>query len=121
MSEQFDMSALLDQARAMQEQVMAAQARAAEEVVEGTAGGGAVRVRMTGAMEFRSVDISPEAVDPDDVSMLEDLVLAACNDAVAQARELGQRALGTVDLAGLGIGDLGEEAPSQPDTGAQQP
>jgi len=100
-----DFGKLLQQAQEMQQQLVAAQAQAAEEEVEGQAGGGAVKVRVTGGMEFRSVRIAPEAVDPDDVEMLEDLVLAALHDAVAQAQELQQGALGA--LGSLGLGDLG--------------
>lgn len=108
MSEGFDMDALFEQAQHMQHQVLAAQAAAAEQVVEGQAGGGAVKVRITGAMDFESVSIDRDAVDLDDVALLEDLVRAACNDAVARAREVGQQALGAVDLGALGLDDLGE-------------
>ncbi|MDQ3570408.1 MAG: YbaB/EbfC family nucleoid-associated protein [Actinomycetota bacterium] len=108
MSEGFDMEALLEQARAMQDQVLAAQAAAAEQVVEGQAGGGVVKVRVGGDMTFHSVTIDPRAVDPDDASMLEDLVLAACNDAVARARSVGQETLDGLDLGGLGGAGLGE-------------
>ena len=101
----FDMDALLDQARAMQEQVLAARESAAEQVVEGQAGGGVVKVRVTGGLEFESVSIDPSAVDPADPAMLEDLVLAACNDAVTRARALSERALGGLDLGRLGLGD----------------
>jgi DNA-binding YbaB/EbfC family protein len=105
MSDELDLGALLDRAKAMQEQLMDAQAAAADQVVEGQAGGGAVRVRMTGGMEFRSVFIDPAAIDPDDPTLLEDLVLAACNDAVAKAQELAARAVGDLDLGGLtGLG-----------------
>ena len=102
MSQGPDMGDLLRQAQAMQEQLMAAQAQAAEQVVEGQAGGGVVKVQVTGAMEFRSVSISPDAVDPDDVEMLEDLVLAAIHDATARVQELQQGALGGLDVGGLG-------------------
>jgi DNA-binding YbaB/EbfC family protein len=102
-----DMSALLAQAQQMSQQLMAQQAEAASAEVEGQAGGGAVKVTMTGGGEFVSVRIAPSAVDPDDVEMLEDLVLAALNDAVANAAELVQ----TPDLGGLmgglGLGDAG--------------
>ena len=94
------MNDLLKQAQAMQEQLMAAQAEAAEKVVEGHAGGGVVTVEVTGGMDFRKVTISPEAVDPDDVEMLEDLVLAAIHDAMAKVNELQQEAMG--GLGGLG-------------------
>ena len=102
-----DMGDLLKQAQKMQEQLMEAQAAAAEQVIEGQAGGGVVKVTVTGGMEFQSVHIDPDAVDPDDVAMLEDLVLAAIHDAVARVNELSQQAMGGLDLGGLG-GLLGQ-------------
>ncbi len=103
-----DLGNLLSQAREMQQQVMAAQAQAAETEVEGVAGGGAVRVVVTGAMEFRSVEISPAAVDPDDVEMLQDLVLAALHDAVANVNRIQEQSLGGFGdaLAGSGLGGV---------------
>jgi DNA-binding YbaB/EbfC family protein len=101
----FDLGGLLQQAQAMQEQMAAAQERQAETVVEGSAGGGMVKVEMTGAGAFVSVSIAPGAVDPDDVEMLEDLVLAALRDAAAKVMELQEEAMGQVglpDLGGLG-------------------
>lgn len=104
---------LLRQAQAMQERMAEAQAAAAEQEVEGHAGGGAVRIRVTGNLEFRSVHIDPKAVDPGDVIMLEDLVLAALHDAVDRLNELGQQAvgagLGDFDFSNLGdaLGGLG--------------
>ncbi len=106
-SEGFDMEGLLERAKAMQEQLAAAQAMAAEQVVEGQAGGGVVKVGVSGDMDFQHVSIDPQVMDTRDVSMLEDLVLAACNDAVARARSLGQQALGGFDLGGLGLGGAG--------------
>ncbi len=97
----FDFGELLKQAQAMQEQVMAAQATAAEQVVEGTAGGGLVKVTVTGGMDFRAVKIDPAAVDPADVEMLEDLVLAALHDAVTRANEISQHAFGGLGLPNL--------------------
>ncbi len=97
-----DMNALLKQAQKMQEQLLAARAEAETQEVEGQAGGGMVKVRVTGGMEFQGVTIDPSVVDPDDVSMLEDLVLAAVRDAVAKAGALSEKAMGTVDLGGLG-------------------
>jgi DNA-binding YbaB/EbfC family protein len=98
-----DLGALLQQAQQMQQQLLAAQAEAAEQVHEGSAGGGAVRIEVTGGMEFRSVVIRPDAVDPDDVDMLQDLVLAAINDAVAKVTAAQQDALGGI---GGGLGGL---------------
>ena len=102
MPKQPNMNDLLKQAQKMQEQLLQAQAAASEEVVEGQSGGGAVRVSVTGGMEFQSVVIDPAAVDPDDVEMLQDLVLAAVRDATAKATELSQQAMGGLDLGGLG-------------------
>ena len=99
MSETPDLNAILAQAQAMQEQLLAAQAEAAEQVLEGQAGGGVVRIRVTGGMEFQDVTIDPKAVDPDDVEMLQDLVLAALHDAVGKANAAQQAAMG--GLGGL--------------------
>lgn len=102
----FDFGSLLEQAQQVQQNLMAAQAEAAEQEVTGAAGGGAVKVTVTGGMEFVSVEIAPSAVDPDDVEMLQDLVLAALHDASAQVAELNQQAMGGLgglaDLGGLG-------------------
>lgn len=101
-----DFGALMESASAMQAQLLAAQEEAAKAVVEGVAGGGVVRVEVTGGFEFRSVTIDPSAVDPDDVEMLQDLVLAALRHAVDQ---IGESQASAVDLGGLGLGgvDLG--------------
>ena len=97
----FDMGSLLDSAMQMQQQLLAAREEAAAQVVEGVAGGGVVRIEVTGALEFRKVRIDPAAVDPDDLTLLEDLVLAALHDAVARANELQGEAMGGFDLPGL--------------------
>jgi len=102
-----DMSALLAQAQEMAGKLMAGQAEAAATVVEGQAGGGAVKITVTGAMEFQAISIDPSAVDPDDVEMLEDLILAALNDAVAEVNDLQEGPdLGDMDLGGMGLGGL---------------
>ncbi|MHB8671827.1 MAG: YbaB/EbfC family nucleoid-associated protein [Acidimicrobiales bacterium] len=101
-----DMGSLLAQAQRMQEQLLAAQQVAADQRVEGQAGGGAVRVEVTGSGEFLAVRIERAAVDPDDVEMLEDLVLAAIHDAMAKVAELSRQAMGGLDLGGL-AGGLG--------------
>ena len=107
MSDQFDMRALMEQAQVMQQQIAEAQAAAAEQVVEGQAGGGMVRVTVTGALEIRSVTIDPQVVDPEDVTLLEDMVLAAFNDAMARAQDLTRQSLGGIDLGPLGLGGEG--------------
>lgn len=106
-STEFDLGALLEQAQQMQAQLAEAQARAADAIVAGTAGGGVVTVEVSGAMEFRSVTISPDVVDPADVEMLQDLVLAALRDAASKVDDLRQGAVGGVELGDLGkmLGD----------------
>jgi nucleoid-associated protein EbfC len=108
MSEDFDMNALLQQAMNMQSQLAHAQAEAAEKVVQGTAGGGMVTVSMTGAGEVTEIRIDPGVVDPSDVSMLEDLLLAAIHDAAHKVAGLQQQAMGGLGdlLGGGGLGGL---------------
>jgi hypothetical protein len=101
----FNLGDLLSQVQQMTEQLSVAQAEAADEVVEGHAGGGAVRIQVTGGLDFRSVTIDPGAIDPDDVSLLEDLVLAALRDAMDQVSQLTQTAMGHVGF-GAGLGDM---------------
>lgn len=98
-----DMNALLQQAQQMGEQLMAAQQEAAAQVYEGQSGGGAVKITMSGGFAFESITIAPGAVDPDDIEMLQDLILAALNDVVAQA---GAGQGGGMDLGGLDLGGL---------------
>jgi len=95
----FDLSGLLAQAQAMQEGLVAAQAEASSREVEGQAGGGVVRITATAGLEPIAVHISPDAVDLDDITMLEDLVLAALRDLVVRANEVQAEALG--GLGGL--------------------
>jgi DNA-binding YbaB/EbfC family protein len=101
------MNDLLKQAQQMSQQLMAAQQAAADQVVEGHSGGGVVKVEITGGLEVKSVKIDPSVVDPADVEMLEDLVLAAIHDAMAKAGAISQQAMGGLDLGGLG-GLLGQ-------------
>ena len=101
-----DLGALLGQAQKMQEQMVQAQEASAAQILEGQAGGGVVRIEATGGLEFRSVTIDPGAVDPDDVEMLQDLVLAALRDVVAKANEAQAGAMGGLDLGGLDLGDM---------------
>ena len=98
-----DFASLMEQASSVQAKMLAAQQEAAATEVEGVAGGGAVRICVTGGMEFRSVTIDPSAVDPSDVEMLQDLVLAALNDCGERVTALQSDSLG---LGGLGIQDL---------------
>jgi DNA-binding YbaB/EbfC family protein len=94
---QGDLGGLLAQAQEM----MAAQADAAAREVEGVSGGGVVRIRATGTGQVLGVSISREVVDPDDVAMLEDLVLAALHDVNARLMEIQREAMGSLgDLFG---------------------
>jgi DNA-binding YbaB/EbfC family protein len=97
-----DLSSLLEQAQAMTASLMEAQAAAADVVHEGVSGGGAVRITVTGGMEFQSVTIRKDAVDPDDVEMLQDLVLAALHEAVAQVLDAQAAANPLSGMGGLG-------------------
>ena len=99
----FDFSNLLASAQQMQQQLLEAQARAAEQEVEGQAGGGVVRITATGGFEITDVRIDPSVVDPNDVEMLQDLVLAALRDTLHKVNALNQQAMG--GLAG-GLGGL---------------
>lgn len=108
MSDQFDLGSMLSQAMAMQQQFEDARAEAALREFVGQAGGGAVAIRVTGALQVLNVSISPQAVDPSDVAMLEDLVLAAFHDALAQIDAMQQEVLGPFQTAGMpDLGDLG--------------
>ena len=97
--------AMLKQAKKMQKQMEEAQAAAAAEVVEGTAGGGMVVVHVSGDMQVRDISIDKEAVDPDDVEMMQDLVLAAVNQALENAQAMTAEKMGAV-TGGLNIPGL---------------
>jgi len=83
-----DMGNLLKKAQELQEKMAKLQEELGEKTVEASAGGGMVTVVANGKQEIVSVKIDPEVVDPDDVEMLEDLVLAAVNDALSQAKQM---------------------------------
>lgn len=106
MANQKQLNQMMRQMQKMQEDMAAAQDALAQETVEGSAGGGAVKAIVTGAGELRSMQISADVVDPDDVEMLEDLVVAAVSDGLRQAQELQQQRLGGV-TGGLDLGGLG--------------
>ena len=97
---------LLRQMQRMQENMADAQAALATELVEGSAGGGVVTATVTGTGELQKVSIAPEVVDPDDVEMLEDLVVAAVTEALRAAQELQARSMGSL-TGGLDLGSLG--------------
>ena len=99
-----DFEKLMQQAQQMQAQMQEAQEAMANETVEGTAGGGAVVVKATGAGKLLEVKIQKEAIDPDDPETLEDLVLAAVNSALQSAEDLAKSKLNPGDLGSLGLG-----------------
>jgi nucleoid-associated protein EbfC len=101
----FDMNKLLQQAQQMQAQMAQAQEELAKEIVEASAGGGMVTVRATGAGEITEIAIDPKAIDPDDPELLQDLVLAAVNEALRSAQALAQSKLGG-SLGSLGLPGL---------------
>jgi DNA-binding YbaB/EbfC family protein len=102
---------LLNRLAHMQEQMAKAQEEIENRVAEGTAGGGAVKVEITGAYRVKSLHIEPDVVDPDDMGMLEDLVIAAVNEALAQVQSFHSESMGAMtgglDLGSLGIPGLG--------------
>ena len=102
---QMNMQQMMKQARKMQEQLAKAEAELAQTEVSSSAGGGMVKVTATGSMQLTSIKIDPDAVDPDDVEMLEDMVLAAVNDALNSAQELASRQMGAL-TGGLNIPGL---------------
>jgi len=100
-----DMNKLMQQAQEMQAQMAKAQDELAHETVEASAGGGMVTVPATGAGEITEIKIDPKAIDPDDPEMLEDVVLAAVNEALRSAQNLAQSKLGGL-AGGLGLPGL---------------
>ena len=97
---------MMKQAQKLQEQMLALQEEVGKKKVEATAGGGMVTVEANGKQEIVSIKIDPEVVSKDDVQMLEDLVLAACNEALRKSRELVQQEMGKI-TGGLKIPGLG--------------
>jgi nucleoid-associated protein EbfC len=102
----FDMNALLKQAQQMQAEMAKAQEQLKAEVVEASAGGGMVKVKMRGDLMLQEISIDPEAIDPEDPELLSDMVLAAVNEAIRSAQELASSKMGgiTGGLGGLGPG-----------------
>ncbi len=100
-----NMNQILQQAQQMQAEMAKAQEELKSEVVEASAGGGMVTVRVSGDLELQAVTIAPDAVDPEDVELLQDMVLAATNEALRSAQELASSRLG--QATGGGLGDLG--------------
>lgn len=99
---------MMQQVQKMQEDMQRAQEELAKETVTASAGGGVVKATMTGGLELVSIEIDPEVLDPDDIEMLQDMVLAAVNEAISSAQELASRKLGGITG---GLGDMGLNLP----------
>jgi DNA-binding YbaB/EbfC family protein len=102
-----DMGSLLKQAQEMQKRMQSTERELTERVVEGSAGGGAVKIYVNGNQEIQAVKIDKDAVDPDDVEGLEDLVTVAAHQAFATAKEMRDKAMakvtGGMNLPGMGF------------------
>lgn len=106
MPNQPNMNQMMRQVQQMQADMLKAQEELKNEVVEASAGGGMVTVKVSGELELRELKIDPEAVDPDDVELLQDMVQAAINEGLRAAQELAANKMGAV-TGGLGGGPGG--------------
>ena len=97
---------MLRQAKQLQQQMMKVQQELEESTVEATAGGGAVRAVVSGRLRIESLTIDPDAVSPDDVEMLQDLVMAATNEGLQKAQDMASTKMGAI-TGGLNIPGLG--------------
>lgn len=97
-----NMGSLMSQVQKLQEEMEKTQANLATEEITVSAGGGAVTIVVNGAREFKQVTIKPEVIDPDDVEMLQDLLLAAFNDALQQVKQLEEERMGGL-TGGMGL------------------
>jgi DNA-binding YbaB/EbfC family protein len=105
------MGQLMKQVKQMQADMAKAQEELKNETVEASAGGGMVKVVMTGDMALRELTISPDAIDPDDPELLQDMVTAAVNEGIRAAQELAQNKLGGI------TGGAGGGMPGMPGLG----
>ena len=105
MNQNKKVSNVVKQAQLMQERMEAVQAEVEQKTVEATAGGGMVKAVVTGGKVLKSVTIAPEVVDPDDIEMLEDLVVAAVNEAMATATTTADAEMSKV-TGGMNLGGL---------------
>lgn len=103
----FDIQGLMKQAQQMQAEMMEAQEKLKDEIVEASAGGGMVKVKVGGDMTLREIAIDPEAIDPEDAELLQEMVQAAVNEGLRAAQELAGSKMGgiTGDLGG-GLGGM---------------
>jgi DNA-binding YbaB/EbfC family protein len=103
-----NMNQMMKQVQKMQADMMAAQEQLANESVTSSTGGGMVTVTVTGDLVLKEIKIDPQAIDPEDAELLQDMVLAAVNEAIRQAQEMAATKMGGLtgglDLGGLGLG-----------------
>lgn len=103
-----DMNSMMKQVQQMQAEMVEAQEKLKDEVVEASAGGGMVKLKMSGDLRLLEITIDPEAIDPEDPELLQDMVTAAVNEGIRAAQELASSKLGGITGgAGGGLGGLG--------------
>lgn len=105
MNQKQNMNSVIKQAQKMQEEMERVQKETEEETVEAAAGGGAVKVVVSGKKEIKSLTIDPDAVDPDDVETLEDMIMAAVNEGIKRADDLMAERMGAI-TGGINIPGL---------------
>jgi DNA-binding YbaB/EbfC family protein len=103
-----DLNSMMKQLQQVQADMASEHEKLKDEVVEASAGGGMVKVKMSGDLRLLEVTIDPDAADPEDVEMLSEMVLAAVNEAIRSAQELASKRLGGVTggLGGMGLPGL---------------
>jgi DNA-binding YbaB/EbfC family protein len=101
----FDVNALMKQAQQMQSEMLKAQEGLKDEVVEASAGGGMVKVKMGGDLTLREISIDPDAIDPEEAELLSEMVQAAVNEGLRAAQELASSKMGgiTGGMGGMGL------------------
>ena len=100
-----NMQQMMKQARKMQEQLASVQDNLAQTSVEASAGGGMVKVSVNGSMQLESITIDPDALDPEDVDMLQDMIIPAVNEGLRQVIEISNKQMGAI-TGGLNIPGL---------------
>jgi len=107
----FDLNSMMKQVQQMQAEMTEAQEKLKDEVVDASAGGGMVKAKMSGDLRLLELTIDPEAIDPEDPELLQDMVLAAVNEVIRSAQELAASKMGGIagmgGGAGGGLGGLG--------------
>jgi DNA-binding YbaB/EbfC family protein len=101
-----NMNQMMKQVQKMQADMIKAQEALANETIEASAGGGMVTVTITGDLQVKNIVIAPDAIDPEDAELLQDMVLAAVNEAIRQAQELAATRMGGL-TGGMDLGALG--------------